>query len=339
MLWYCLTGDFPFSDEEIQNNALDAKIVKLPSLIPTGTEEGLKTLILALLKCDPVERMTAKNFCGGNSADSGMDASMSPSNHLNQSTQSNPGQNSQPQSSSHSSNFSQQITNHGNVAGAVVIHQHTHHYHSGVPHTVTDVQQQALNYQDNYNRQPSQSSLSTSPPNSTPPHSSPSRSRRGLTFRHHPYNTSFSPRRRGSSNSSQDRSQNRSQNNRSQNLSQRQSLNGSLNYEFPPPAPAQVNGAPSQISNSYQSTPMLPWPSEHPGSSINFNPSTMQNHALNQNLPQHHPTTNTSQHNSFNSQNQALPASSNDQDPPPQQSDSTNTGFFGILGKIWPFKS
>jgi hypothetical protein len=88
---------------------------------------------------------------------------------------------------------------------------------------------------------------------------------------------------------------------------------------------------------------MLPWPSEQIGNSTN-NPSTNANQPfLNQNLPQNHPTTNnSSQHNSSLSvQNQPLPASSmpNGQNPPPQQNDTSNTGFFGILGKIWPFKS
>ena len=146
---------------------------------------------------------------------------------------------------------------------------------------------------------------------------SPRRSQRSVnrSNRTHPYNTSTSPLRRHL-NSSPNRSQ-----------------NDLPNGDFSPPA--QPFATPSQISNSYQSTPQLPWPS---GQTINsnHNPSTMQN-VLNQNLPQH----TSSQHNSFNIANQALPASSvpNGQNPPPQQSDSSNTGFFGILGKIWPFKS
>ena len=131
---------------------------------------------------------------------------------------------------------------------------------------------------------------------------------------------------------------------RRQNLNsspQNRSQNDLPNGGFQPPA--QPFAIPSQISNSFQSTPQLPWPSGQTINSMNHHPSTMQNHGLNQNLPQNHPTTNTSsQHNSsFSVQNQALPASSvpNGQNPPPQQSDTSNAGFFGILGKIWPFKS
>ena len=45
-------GEFPFSDDEIENNYLDAKLARLPGLFPIGTEEPLKKLILALLKKD-----------------------------------------------------------------------------------------------------------------------------------------------------------------------------------------------------------------------------------------------------------------------------------------------
>merc|ERR1719464_307711 len=144
---------------------------------------------------------------------------MSPSNHLNQSSQSNSAASKNPQlgqaNNSKFNSFEQHPVYNGQVAGAIVIHNHTHIYNSGVPQSVANVNNQALQH-NNYDQLPSQS-LSTSPPHSTPPHSSPSRSRRGLTFRHHPYNSSASPRRRQySSNSSQNRSQSRSQLNHSQ---------------------------------------------------------------------------------------------------------------------------
>ena len=36
-------GEFPFTDDEIENNYLDAKLARLPSLFPIGTGSTKKT--------------------------------------------------------------------------------------------------------------------------------------------------------------------------------------------------------------------------------------------------------------------------------------------------------
>merc|ERR1712223_1579711 len=60
VLYRCLTGTFPFTDDEIANSsAFDSKLSKLSHLFPEGTDEELKNLILSLLTKDTGLRMSA----------------------------------------------------------------------------------------------------------------------------------------------------------------------------------------------------------------------------------------------------------------------------------------
>lgn len=185
-----MKGEFPFSDEEIENNNLDTKLERLPSLFPEGTNEGLKKLILALLKKNPMARMHARDFCGGReSSDSGMDESMNHSNRLNHTTKSASSQNSQTSNSSGAVPL-QGVTNHSNVQGGVVNHIQIYNFNSGAPTPIIPMMQSPFINQNQLLSNSHDQQHSPPSPSNQALLASPSRSRKSFdrSHRSHPYN-------------------------------------------------------------------------------------------------------------------------------------------------------